>query len=370
MPRAVGARPGHPLRLRVGSLGQNPIQVSVQDLPDSLEFDPARRLVTGMVPSAGIHPLRVSAVNARDRSEVEVQLIFGPAIGLTPPMGWNSWNAHGPTVDDRAVRAAAHALRDSGLADHGWTHVNIDDGWQGARDSGGRLRPNAKFPDLAELGASVHDLGLSFGIYSSPGRTTCEGFEGSFEHETDDAASFANWGVDYLKYDWCSYEAELPAFNRRDRIEPYTRMGDALAAVPRDIVYSVCQYGHDNVWEWAAEVGANCWRTTGDIVDTWDSVSTIGFSQSGLEPWAGPGRWNDPDMLVVGKVGWGRSLRPTRLTLDEQRSTAAPCSGRRRSGAPRVRRGHHSARPPRAVLAVVPACRHRSSRWFWPQANR
>jgi alpha-galactosidase len=164
----------------------------------------------------------------------------------------------------------------------------------------------------------IHAQGLKAGLYSSPGPLTCGGCVGSHEHERQDARRFAEWGFDYLKYDWCSYGRIAKDQSLPELKKPYLVMRDALLAQDRDIVYSLCQYGMGKVWEWGAEVGGNCWRTTGDIVDTWQSMAGIGFNQYGQEAFAGPGHWNDPDMLVLGYVGWGPNLHPTRLTPDEQ----------------------------------------------------
>jgi alpha-galactosidase len=164
----------------------------------------------------------------------------------------------------------------------------------------------------------VHSKGLKIGIYSSPGPLTCAGFTASYQFEEHDARRYADWGIDYLKYDWCSYGKIAPNPTLDDFKKPYRIMRAALDNVDRDIVYSLCQYGMGKVWEWGDEVGGNCWRTTGDIVDTWSSMAGIGFGQVGREAYAKPGNWNDPDMLVVGLVGWGPSLHPSRLTPDEQ----------------------------------------------------
>jgi hypothetical protein len=174
---------------------------------------------------------------------------------------------------------------------------------------------------MKKLGDWLHSNGLKFGIYSSPGTQTCGGFLGSYQHETLDAATYASWGIDYLKYDWCSYDqvynsekdSSLAAYQK-----PYRVMQAALEQQPRDIAYSLCQYGMQDVWKWGASVNGNCWRTTGDIEDTWESLSGIGFNQNKQYPYAGPGHWNDPDMMIVGQVGWGENLHPSRLSPDEQ----------------------------------------------------
>lgn len=198
----------------------------------------------------------------------------------------------------------------SGLAAHGYQYINIDDTWEAGRDANGNIQTNTKFPDMKALSDYVHQQGLKLGIYSSPGPKTCGGFEGSFKHEQQDAVMYASWGIDYLKYDWCSC-------TDGDKKAPYQLMRTCLDQSGRDIVYSLCQYGMEKVWEWGTAVGGNCWRTTGDITDTWTSMSNIGFGQNGLDKFAGPGHWNDPDMLVVGMVGWGRP-HPSRLTKHEQ----------------------------------------------------
>ncbi|MEO6325858.1 MAG: glycoside hydrolase family 27 protein, partial [Thermoanaerobaculia bacterium] len=222
-------------------------------------------------------------------------------------------------VDDGKVRAAAEALVVTGLAAHGFSAVNIDDCWQGERDARGELRPSAKFPDMSALAAFVHARGLRFGIYSSPGPKTCTGHEGSYGHERQDAEMFARWGVDALKYDWCTYdEVAAPETGAARQQKPYRVMRAALDRLDRDILFSLCQYGVEEVWRWGAEVGGTSWRTSHDLNDSWGSLSGIAFPYDGREKFAGPGHWNDPDMLVVGRLGWGTKHHPTRLTPDEQ----------------------------------------------------
>jgi alpha-galactosidase len=218
-------------------------------------------------------------------------------LAKTPPMGWNSWNHFGGGVTDTDVRAAADALVSTGMRDRGYVYVNIDDTWEGVRDAQGVLQPNHKFPDMKALAEYVHARGLKLGIYSSPGPRTCGGYPGSYGHEALDARTWADWGVDYLKYDWCS-AAQI--YKDTDLQAVYQRMGDALQASGRPIVYSLCEYGTNHVENWGADVGGNLWRTTGDIRDEWVSMEANGFSQDHLAFAAGPGHWNDPDMLEVG----------------------------------------------------------------------
>ncbi len=238
---------------------------------------------------------------------------FGADLAPTPPMGWNSWNRFAGKVDDPSVRAMADALVSTGMRDAGYVYVNIDDTWQGERDAQGVLQPNSKFPNMKALADYVHGKGLKLGIYSSPGPKTCAGFEGSYQHEEQDAKTWAAWGVDYLKYDWCSAGK---IYQPADMRAVYKKMGDALQATGRPIVYSLCQYGLENVWEWGASIGGNLWRTTGDISDEWKSMSAIGFDkQTGHERYAGPGHWNDPDMLEVGNGGMTAAEYRTHFSL-------------------------------------------------------
>jgi alpha-galactosidase len=216
-------------------------------------------------------------------------------LALTPPMGWNSWNHFACNVTDADIRSAADAMVSSGMRKAGYSYVNIDDCWQGKRDEKGEIHPNAKFPDIKALADYVHGKGLRLGIYSSPGPKTCAQFEGSLGHEEQDARTYASWGVDYLKYDYCSFQGDVPA-----QIAAYKKMHEALKSTGRPIVFSLCQYGMDRVWTWGPSIGGNLWRTTDDISDNYDRMAYIGFGQNGLERFAGPGHWNDPDMLEVG----------------------------------------------------------------------
>ena len=233
-------------------------------------------------------------------------------LAATPPMGWSSWNHFGDGIDDADVRGIADALAGSGLAKAGYVYVNIDDGWEGGRDAAGNIVPNAKFPNMKALADYVHSRGLKLGLYSSPGPLTCGGYEGSFGHEDQDARTFASWGVDYLKYDWCS---AARVYSDADLEQAYQWMGQALARCGRPIVYSLCEYGMRDVWTWGPRVGANLWRTAGDIQDNWRSMSEIGFDQSRLAPYAGPGHWNDPDMLEVGNGGMTATEYRTHFSL-------------------------------------------------------
>jgi alpha-galactosidase len=328
--KVFGVRPGNPFLFTIAATGDRPMEFSAEGLPDGLTLDKSTGHITGKVQRKGTYSVKLKAANTLGVAASTLRIVIGDQIALTPPLGWNSWNCFASAVDDSKVRLAADAMVKSGLINHGWTYINIDDCWEikpntddpalmGAqRNEKGMINTNRKFPDMKGLGDYIHAQGLKMGIYSSPGPLTCAGFTASYQFEENDARQYAEWGIDYLKYDWCSYgtiakDASLPELKK-----PYHVMRTALNKVQRDIVYSLCQYGMGDVWNWGGEVGGNSWRTTGDITDTWESMSGIGFSQAGHELNAKPGNWNDPDMLVVGKVGWGPQLRQTKLTPNEQ----------------------------------------------------
>jgi len=234
-------------------------------------------------------------------------------LAQTPPMGWSSWNKFAEKIDDQTVRAMADALVATGLRDAGYIYVNIDDGWQGTRGPDGALRPNDKFPDMKALADYVHARGLKLGLYSSPGPRTCAGYEGSYGHIRQDARTFADWGVDYVKYDLCSGEW---FYDDADKVKrTYYEMGAALRATGRPIVYSLCEYGRFEVGAWGRTVGGHLWRTTGDITDDYPTMARIGFDKNGRAEHAGPGGWNDPDMLEIGNGGMSHDAYVTHMTL-------------------------------------------------------
>ncbi|MGD0912409.1 MAG: glycoside hydrolase family 27 protein [Terracidiphilus sp.] len=233
-------------------------------------------------------------------------------LAATPPMGWNSWNHFGEDVNEVDIRAAADAMVWSGMRDAGYDYVNIDGTWEGSRDSAGHLLPNKKFKDLKALAGYIHSKGLKVGIYSSPGPYDCAGYPTSYGHEQQDAADFAALGFDYLKYDWCSAEK----IYRDDQMRAvYQKMGDALEATGRPMVYSLCQYGKQDVEKWGADVGGNLWRTTDDIRDNWGSMIANVEKQASFAPLAGPGHWNDPDMLEIGNGGMNGDEYRTQMSL-------------------------------------------------------
>jgi alpha-galactosidase len=326
----VGERPGHELLYTIAATGDRPMTFAADNLPAGLQLDPQTGRITGTLTNQGDYAVTLHAKNALGEAVRPLKIAVGPPIGLTPALGWNSWNCFASSVTAEKVKAAADAMVSSGLINHGWTYINIDDYWEVHRDSkdptlqgpqrdaSGHIIPNPRFPDMKALADYVHAKGLRVGLYSSPGPWTCGGCVASWQHEEQDAESYAQWGFDYLKYDWCSYSGIDKGDTLAGLQKPYQVMRAALDKVNRDILFSFCQYGMGDVWKWGAEVGGNSWRTTGDINDSWSSMSGIGFRQNGHEVYAGPGHFNDPDMLVVGKVGWGPSLHPTHLSPNEQ----------------------------------------------------
>ena len=314
-----GARPGRPFLYKIPATGTEPLSYEATGLPAGLQLDRNTGIITGSVEQTGDYAVVFTVANRLGSASKAFTIRIGSLVGLTPVLGWNSWNAWGLTVDDSKVRISAKEMADQ-LSSHGWAYINIDDGWEApSRSADGQILTNGKFPDLKATADYVHSLGLKFGIYSSPGPTTCGGYLGSWQHELQDARSYGAWGVDYLKYDLCSYR-NLPGFEPSlDALQkPYIVMRAALDSVPRDIIFSFCQYGMGDVWTWGAAVGGNSWRTTGDITDSWESMSDIGFNQDVMAPFASPGHFNDPDMLVVGKVGWNANQHDSHLTPDEQ----------------------------------------------------
>ena len=331
-----GVTPGHDVLYKIPATGTKPISYSVSNLPRGLTLDATTGVIRGTIATRGRYPVTFTAKNAVGSATKQFTFVAEGLLSLTPAMGWNSWNVYGRAISDSLARAAADAMISKGLIDHGWTYVNLDDGWErSARETDalfegpvrapdGTMLTNKKFPDMKGLGDYIHGQGLKFGIYSGPGPTTCQRLEASWQHELQDFQTFAAWGVDYLKYDWCGYTSVLAPGETNQQLpvlkRPYQVARTALNQVPRDIIYSLCQYGWGNVWEWGAEKGieGNSWRTTGDITDTWESMAGIGFRQVGNSKYASVGHWNDPDMLVIGKVGWGPRLRDSRLTANEQ----------------------------------------------------
>jgi alpha-galactosidase len=329
--KVFGVRPHTPFLFTVAATGDRPMTFSADHLPGGLKLDSETGQITGTAPEVGDYKVMLHAKNALGKAQRTLLIKVGQTLALTPQMGWNSWNCFASAVTEDRIRAAADAMVKSGLINHGWTYVNVDDFWQvnpgsgdptlqgPQRDAKGNILANPRFPDMKAMADYIHGKGLKAGLYSSPGPLTCGQCVASYQHEEQDAAQYAAWGFDYLKYDWCTYDR---IYKKEEglagQIKPYKLMADCLARQPRSIFYSYCQYGMGDVWKWGAENGGNSWRTTGDITDNWNSMMSNAGRGDGIESYAGPGHWNDPDMLVVGKVGWGPELHSTHLTPDEQ----------------------------------------------------
>jgi len=334
-PKVYGARPGRPFIYRIPCTGVRPIHFTATGLPKGLQLDAGTGIITGRVPEdRGQWTITLGAKNEHGTSARPFKLVVGDTLALTPPMGWNSWYIHSSHVTEENMRNAADVMVASGMADYGYQYVNIDDCWmkkkgdEPYRDERGAILPNAKFPDIKGMVDYIHGKGLKAGLYTGPGPWTCAGYVASYEHERIDAEKFAEWGFDFLKHDWCSYTQVAGGKDPEHLQRPYKLMGDILKTLPRDIVYNLCQYGMGNVWTWGAEVGGHCWRTTGDLGlergDLLPGFYQIGLSNARHYEYAGPGRWNDPDYILIGYVGNARSQnepgQPTRLTPNEQYS--------------------------------------------------
>jgi alpha-galactosidase len=337
-PNIFGVRPGSPFLYTIPTVGDRPIYFSVEKLPKGLVVDSASGRITGSLKTKGEYPVVLCAKNSLGTNRKNFRIIVGEKIALTPAMGWNSWNCWAGSVDAQKVLRSARAMASSGLINHGWTYINIDDTWQGKRTGKDHaLQGNEKFPDMAQLCDELHKLGLKAGIYSTPWITSygkhpggssdnaggswnqaqatkAEQRHGAYSFARADARQWAEWGFDYLKYDW-----------RPNDVPHVSEMSKALRQSGRDIVFSLSNTADfDHAADWAR--WANSWRTTCDIADHWSkcdeswqyAVSEIGFSQERWAPYAAPGHWNDPDMLVVGYVGWGAQLHASNLTPDEQ----------------------------------------------------
>ena len=348
-----GVRPGHPVIFRVATSGARPIKFSAKNLPDGVTLD-EKGVLRGTAPlKGGDYDIEVTAENAKGKATRTIRLAVGDTIALTPPLGWNSWNTLCYRLTQEKAMAAAKAMDESGLADHGWAYVNLDDWWEmnnsgcprvesrkqdfggredvigPARDANGKIIPNRSFPDMKGLTDYIHSLGLKAGLYSSPGPLTCGRCEGSYGHELQDAESWAEWGFDYVKYDWCTYgdifKKETEGVSEEERIKayakPYRLMNECLKKQNRDILYSFCQYGMGHAELWARESGANCWRSWGDLKDAWHWMELALEGRIGADnywKYNGPGCWADPDMMIVGQQFSFGSDHPTYLTPNEQ----------------------------------------------------
>jgi alpha-galactosidase len=339
-PKIFGVRPGSPVLFTIPATGDRPMRFSARNLPSGLKLEPETGQITGDLKDKGEYVVALRARNRRGTAERNFKFVCGDTLALTPHMGWNSWYIWKNQVSDTIVREAADAMVDSGLIQHGYAYVNIDDCWAlksatrvppyrfsgEPRDGHGQIQSDERFPDMKALTDYVHSKGLKAGIYTSPGPLTCATCEGSYEHEAEDALRFAGWGFDFVKYDWCSYGKVVTNATLAQLQQPYRMMSDALRIQQRDLVFNFCQYGMGKVWEWGKEAGGHSWRTAGDLGGNYAGISKAIY-QDGLDLYAnqhlercgGPGGWNDPDYLLFGYImdNKGRIV-PTSLSPNEQ----------------------------------------------------
>lgn len=320
-PRVVGASPGRPLLFLIPATGTPPLTFSAAPLPSGVLLDPQTGILSGRIATPGTFSVQVSVRNALGTAQRPLTLICQPgARALTPPMGWNSWNIFANSVTDANVREAADQLVKTGLAAHGWQYLTLDDSWEGPRDrKTGQLVPGRRVGDVKALADYVHGQGLKFGLYSAPTAQTCSGFLGSLGHEELDAQTFAGWGVDLLKYDWCPNETPNAGSTPepKDIKAAYTLMGTALEKSNRDIVYAVSTYGKENPWTWATQAGGNLWSSNPTFLDTWEWLAKVGFGQQWQASSSKPGHWNDPGLLMIGRLAFGNEHR-SQLSPSEQ----------------------------------------------------
>ena len=335
-PKIFGARPGKKFVYRIPCQGERPIVFVVEDLPVGLELDAERGIITGTAPAEkGDYTTKITAKNEHGEATRSFKLVVGDKLELTPPTGWNSWGGHMINVSDEVIRKAADVFVERGLADVGFRYIGIDDCWMRTspemhanrnaatikkhasfnyegvigpvRDADGNILPNSKFPDMKAMTDYVHHRGLKTGIYSSPGPVTCQNFAGSYEHERLDAARYARWGIDLLKYDQCSAGRVIAQMKKTDPGFTPARfwnvMATSLRAQDRDISFNLCQYGKDDPWTWAPEIGIQSWRIGGDLNHHVDHY----FQQAlriavDLREYSKPGQWNDPDFMYIHRI--------------------------------------------------------------------
>ena len=336
--KVFGVRPGSPFLFTIPATGRRPMKYEVKNIPAGLSCDPATGRITGILDTPGEYLTTFKVANELGSAERDFKIVCGENLALTPHMGWNSWYVWENHVTDKIMREAAYAMVSSGMIDHGYMYINIDDCWaikpsatdsslQGEpRDKNGMVNSNRRFPDMNSLTDFIHTLGLKAGIYTSPGPLTCAGHVGAYSFEEKDVERFVDWGFDFLKYDWCSYGTIVKSDSLAELQKPYILISEILKKQKRDIVLNLCQYGMGDVWKWGKEVGGNSWRTAGDLGGSFEGIGTALFrdgfdvySRDSLNLYGRPGGWNDPDYLLLGYLSnWNGETVPTPLTPDEQ----------------------------------------------------
>jgi alpha-galactosidase len=336
--KIFGVRPGSPFLFKIAATGKKPLKYAVLNLPSGLSCDPLSGQITGVLNKPGEYKTTVIVTNRIGSAKRSFKIVCGNTLALTPYMGWNSWYVWENHVTDKIMREAADAMVSSGMIDHGYMYVNIDDCWSAKpgsqdstllvapRNSEGQINSNRRFPDMKSLTDYIHSKGLKAGIYTSPGLLTCAGHTAVYGHEEQDIARFVDWGYDFLKYDWCSYGDIGKRDNLSDLQKPYILISDILSKQKRDIILNLCQYGMGQVWKWGKSVGGQSWRTADDLGGSFEGIGTALFrdgfdvySRDSLHLYAGPGAWNDPDYLLIGYLSnWKGQTVPTPLTPNEQ----------------------------------------------------
>jgi len=332
-PKVYGARSDKKFIYRIPCQGIRPITFSVTDLPEGLELDSENGIISGITPSEnGEYKMVFNAESKHGKTTRDFTLVIGDKLALTPPMGWNSWGGHMFHISDKVMRMTADIMVDKGLADVGFQYVSIDDCWMRVsreaydsysegrlnktegfdisgfigeeRDADGNILPNAHFPDMKAMTDYIHSKGLKAGIYSSPGKQTCQQLAGSFAHQEQDARQYAKWGFDLLKYDLCTGSHELKAIREIDstyrQAEYWRPMTEYLTEQDRDMFFNLCQYGREEPWKWAPELGIQSWRTGGDLnhhVEEYFEQAIRLVTE--LREYNKPGQWNDPDFMYL-----------------------------------------------------------------------
>jgi len=336
--KIFGVRPGSPFLFTIAATGTKPLKYEVINLPDGLICDPVTGQIKGTLNKPGEYLITIRVTNSLGSNSRELKIVCGNTLALTPHMGWNSWYVWENHVTDKIMRDAADAMVSTGMIDHGYMYINIDDCWSakpGSKDStllvephdnNGSINSNKRFPDMKALTDYIHSKGLKAGIYTSPGPFTCAGHTAIYGNEQRDITRFVEWGYDFLKYDWCSYDNIGKRDSLTDLQKPYLMVSSILRNQKRDIVLNLCQYGMGKVWKWGKKVGGQSWRTADDLGGSFDGIGKALFrdgfdvySRDSLHLYAGQGGWNDPDYLLIGYLSnWKGKTVPTPLTPNEQ----------------------------------------------------
>jgi alpha-galactosidase len=336
--RIFGVRPGSPFLFTLAATGERPMKYEVLNLPEGLVCDAGTGKISGVIIVPGEYITTMKVTNSSGTSERQFRIVCGDNLALTPHMGWNSWYVWENNITDSIMRASAEAMVSSGMIDHGYMYINIDDCWAVKQNSNDpsllgepydqnwMINSNGRFPDMRSLTDYIHSLGLKAGIYTSPGPTTCAGHTGAYQHEEKTIQRFTEWGFDFLKYDWCSYGKVAINDSLSELKKPYSIISDILKKQDRDIILNLCQYGMGDVWKWGKSVGGHSWRTAGDLGGSFEGIGTAlfrdgfdVFTDNELQKYGGPGGWNDPDYILIGLLSnWKGSIVPSPLTPNEQ----------------------------------------------------